>query len=79
MAILILYAKVILSDGSLATGPVTTQDYQEFLFKNTGSSLDLYFGLKKYDGGWALSGGMNVPPSYIEQVGQQVDQELVMR
>jgi len=81
MAILILYAKVRLPDGSLATGPVTTQDYQEFLFRNTGSGLDLYFYLQKNDAGWFFSGGptINIPTSFIDQVGQQIDQELVAR
>lgn len=68
-------------DGSLATGPVTTQDYQEFLFRNTGSSLDLYFLLKKNDLGWHFSGGPGIviPQEFIEQVGQQIDQELVAK
>ena len=81
MAILILYAKVRLHDGSLATGPVTTQDYQDFHFKNTGSDLDLYFHLQKNDSGWHFSGGPSIiiPQSLIEQVGQQIDQELVVR
>jgi hypothetical protein len=81
MSILILYAKVRLADGSLATGPVTTQDYQQFLFRNTGSDLDLYFNLKKDDSGWHFSGGPSIPPPppFIEQVGQQIDQELVTK
>jgi hypothetical protein len=79
MPILVLYARVKLFDGSFATGPVTTQDFQEFLFRNTGSGLDLYFSMKKNDNGWSFSGGVDVPPSYIEQVGQRIDQELVIR
>jgi hypothetical protein len=81
MAILILYAKVRLLDGSLATGPVTTQDYQEFIFRNTGSDLDLYFFLKKNNAEWYFSGGPNIeiPQSLIDQVGHQIDQELVVR
>jgi len=89
MSILILYAKVQLPDGSLATGPVTTQDFQEFLFRNTGSDLDLYFNLKKDGSGWHFSGGpsIHIPQSLIEQVGQQIleklgqqiDQELITR
>jgi len=81
MAILILYAKVKLDENTFAMGPVTTQDFQEFLFRNTGSSLDLYFLLKKDDAGWHFSGGpeMNIPPGYIDQVGLQIDRELVLR
>jgi len=81
MAILILYAKIKLFDGSYATGPVTTQDYEEFLFRNTGSSLDLYFLLKKDDAGWHFSRGPEIPPAqeFIDQVGQQIDRELVLR
>jgi len=79
MSILILYAKIKLLNGSWATGPVTTQDYQEFLFRNTGSDLDLYFRLKKNNSIWHFSGGptINIPESFIEQVGHQIDQELV--
>jgi len=81
MPILVLYAKVKLPTGSVATGPVTTLDFQEFHFKNTGSDLDLYFHLKKNDSGWYFSGGPSIPipASLIEQVGQQIDQELVTR
>ncbi len=81
MPILVLYAKVKLFDGSLATGPVTTQDFQEFHFRNTGSDLDLYFSIKKNDTGWSFSGGpsITIPSELIEQVGQQIDQELVVR
>jgi len=81
MPILVLYAKVKLFDGSLATGPVTTQDFQEFHFKNTGSDLDLYFHLKKDESGWNFSGGpsIQIPKTLIDQVGQQIDQELVVR
>jgi hypothetical protein len=81
MPILILYATVRLLDGSVATGPVTTMDFQEFHFKNTGSGLDLYFHLKKDDSGWYQSGGpsITIPPLFIEQVGKQIDQELVIR
>ena len=82
MAILILYAKVRLLDGSLATGPVTTQNYEEFLFKNTGSDLDLYFCLKKNGSAWHSSNGpttVSIPQSFIDQVGQQIDQELVIK
>jgi len=81
MSILILYAKVQLPDGSLATGPVTTQDFHEFLFRNTGSDLDLYFNLRKDDAAWHFSGGPSIPipQPLIEQVGQQIDQELVTR
>lgn len=81
MSILVLYAKVRLADGSLATGPVTTQDYQEFLFRNTGSDLDLYFNLRKNGTDWHFSGGPSIviPAPIIQQVGQQIDQELVMR
>ena len=81
MSILILYAKVRLLDGSFATGPVTTQDYEEFLFRNTGSDLDLYFLLKKGNSGWYFSDGptsITIPQSFIDQVGQQIDQELVV-
>jgi len=78
MAILILYAKVKLPNDALATGPVTTQDYQEFFFRNTGSDLDLYFYLKKGESGWYFSNGLSVPQSFIDQVGQQIDQELVV-
>ena len=81
MSILILYAKVSLPDGSLATGPVTTQDFNEFLFRNTGSDLDLYFNLRKDDSSWHFSGGPSIPipQPLIEQVGKQIDQELVTR
>jgi hypothetical protein len=81
MAILVLYAKIKLPNGSIATGPVTTQDFHDFLFRNTGSDLDLYFNLKKGDLGWSFSGGpgIEIPVSLIEQVGQQIDQELVAR
>ncbi|MBS1532302.1 MAG: hypothetical protein JSU01_18515 [Bacteroidetes bacterium] len=81
MAILILYAKVKLPNGDFAMGPVTTQDFHEFLFRNTGSDLDLYFNLKKDDSVWHFSGGPSIPipASLIEQVGQQIDQELVTR
>jgi hypothetical protein len=81
MPILVLYAKVKLFDGSSATGPVTTQDFQEFHFKNTGSDLDLYFHLKKDESGWNFSGGpsITIPQQLIEQVGRQIDQELVVR
>jgi hypothetical protein len=81
MPILVSYAKVKLVDGSFATGPITTQDFQEFHFKNTGSDLDLYFHLKKDDSGWYFSGGpsITIPSSLIQQVGQQIDQELVIR
>lgn len=81
MPILILYAKVKLPNGTFATGPVTTLDYQEFHFKNTGSDLDLYFHLKKDNSGWNFSGGpsITIPSSLIQQVGQQIDQELVTK
>lgn len=81
MAILVLYAKIRLLNGSYATGPVTTQNYEEFLFRNTGSDLDLYFNLKRNNNGWYFSGGpdIEIPSSFIEQVGYQIDQELVMR
>jgi hypothetical protein len=80
MPILVLYTRVRLLGGlSEATGPVTTEDFHEFLFRNTGSSLDLYFSIKKNDTGWYFSDGMEVPPSYIEQVGQRIDQELVIK
>jgi hypothetical protein len=80
MPILVLYTRIrLLGDLSEATGPVTTEDFQEFLFRNTGSDLRLYFSIKKNDIGWAFSGGMDVPPSYVEQVGQRIDQELVVR
>jgi hypothetical protein len=88
MPILVLYAKVKLPDGSVATGPVTTVDFQEFLFRNTGSDLDLYFNLKKGESGWYFSGGpsINIPSflidqvgQLIDQVGQRIDQELVIR
>ena len=81
MSILVLYAKVKLPNGELATGPVTTQDFQEFLFRNTGSDLDLYFNLRKDDATWHFSGGPSIviPSAIIEQVGQQIDRELVIR
>jgi hypothetical protein len=93
MPILILYARIKLLDGSIATGPVTTQDYQEFLFRNTGSDLDLYFCLRKNEAGWYFSNGpsIDIPKSFIDQVGllidqftidklgKQIEQELVMR
>lgn len=82
MAILVLYARVKLLDGSFATGPVTTQDFQEFLFRNTGSGLDLYFTLKKGNGSWVRSSfgpSITIPFSFIEQVGRQIDQELVLK
>ena len=81
MSILVLYAKVKLNNGLLATGPVTTQDFDEFLFRNTGSDLDLYFNLKKTESGWYFSGGpsVTIPPSIIHQVGQQIDNQLVTK
>jgi hypothetical protein len=81
MPILVLYARIKLLDGSFATGPVTTQDFQEFQFRNTGSSLDLYFNLKKGEFGWHFSGGPSteIPSSFIDQIGQRIDQELVVR
>jgi hypothetical protein len=81
MSILVLYAKIRLADGSLATGPVTTQDYHEFLFRNTGSDLDLYFCLRKNNTEWYFSGGpsIQIPASLVEQVGQQIDRELIVK
>ncbi len=81
MPILVLYARVKLPNGAVATGPVTTTDFHEFHFKNTGSDLDLYFFLKKGDSGWYFSNGpsIDIPQSLIDQVGQKIDQELVVR
>jgi len=78
MAILVFYAKIVLN-GLILTGPVTTQDFEEFLFRNTGSSLDFYFTLKKGDLGWSFSGQGIEEQNAIEQVGNQIDQQLVMR
>jgi hypothetical protein len=82
MPILVSYARVKLLDESIATGPITTQNFQEFHFKNTGSGLDLYFFLKKGESGWHQSGGgptIQIPQSFIDQIGQQIDQELVTK
>lgn len=79
MAILVFYAKIRLSDSLIISGPVTTQDFEEFLFKNTSSSLDLYFTLKKGDSGWFFSGKGVENQIAIEQVGHQIDQELVTK
>ncbi len=82
MDILVLYARVKLPNELSATGPVTTQDFQEFLFRNTGSDLDLYFTLKKDNGKWVRASfgpSIPIPTSIIEQVGQQIDQELVLK
>ncbi len=81
MPILVLYVRVKLPDGTEATGPVTTLDFQEFHFKNTGSDLDLYFHLKKEGARWRFSGGPSIPipQSLIDQVGKRIDQELVIK
>ncbi len=79
MAILVLYSELMLVDGSFAAGPVTTHDFHEFSFKNTGYGPDFHFSVKKSEAGWSFSDGTPVPQSYIEQLGQQIDQELVVR
>ena len=82
MDILVSYARVNLVDGSSATGPVTTKDFHEFLFRNTGSGLDLYFTLKKDEGKWvrgSFGPSIQIPSSFIDQVGHQIDQELVLK
>lgn len=69
-------AKLVLSDGAVVYGPVTTEDHQEFLFRNTYSELDLYFLLKKdEDGNWFFSGGpsIEIPKNYVGQIGDQID------
>lgn len=69
-------------DGSsIATGPVTTLDFREFLFRNTGSDLDLYFSIKKGTSGWEFVWGpsITVPLDFIKQVGERIDRELVVR
>jgi len=69
-------AKLILINGSVVYGPVTTEDNQEFLFRNTYSELDLYFLLKKdEEGDWFFTGGpsIEIPKNYVGQIGRQID------
>jgi hypothetical protein len=68
-------ARIQLFDGSVAKGPVTTDEKGEYLFRNIFSELDLYFCLKKDGYKWNFSGGpsIEIPFDYIRQVGRQID------
>ncbi|OOQ58978.1 hypothetical protein [Mucilaginibacter pedocola] len=76
--IILNVAELKLSDNSVTYGPVIQTAENEYLFRNTFSSLDLYFTLKKNaDGNWEYADEAlaDIPKNYIEQIGLQIDQK----
>jgi hypothetical protein len=69
-------AEFNLQDGSLISGPVTTDDDVLFLFHNTNSSMHLYFRIKLIDSSWQFvdgSEGLSLFEEIIETVGTQIE------
>jgi hypothetical protein len=69
-------AEFNLQDGSLISGPVTTDDDAIFLFHNTNSSLHLYFRIKLINNSWQFvdgSEGLSFFEEIIETVGKQIE------
>jgi len=76
MADFLFNAEFALQDGSLISGPVTTDDDSEFLFQNTNSAMDLYFRIKLIDGSWQFidgSTGLSVFQEIVETIGMQIE------
>ncbi len=68
-------AKLILTNGEVVAGPVTSGNNEEYLFRNIFSGLDVYFLVKKDVNGWYKSGGPEspIPEDIINQLGEQID------
>ncbi|OKS86804.1 hypothetical protein [Mucilaginibacter polytrichastri] len=76
MAKFLFDAEFNLQDGSLISGPVTTEDDSEFLFHNTNNDLDLHFRIKLIDDNWEFiegSDGLSLFQEIIETVGKQIE------
>lgn len=76
MAKFLFNAEFNLQDGSLISGPVTTDDDSLFLFHNTNGSLHLYFRIKLIDNSWQFvdgSDGLSLFEEIVDTVGKQIE------
>jgi len=76
MVKLLFDAEFNLQDGSLISGPVTTEDDSEFLFRSINSPHELFFSIKLIDESWQFvngSEGLGLFDEIIETVGKQIE------
>ncbi|NCD72152.1 hypothetical protein [Mucilaginibacter agri] len=65
-----------LQDGTLISGPITTEDDSNFLFHNTHSSVDFHFRIRLHNERWQFvdgSDGLSLLDDIIETVGKQIE------